>query len=166
MPAQAERAGDPCCRPHTTSCSCSTAKAKDPSSPRLCRPALTPRAFTQKRSRVGAASAAQRWQNRTPPAFATYGGRFVEAGFAATRRGTPVCVVRGPLKGLKGKLVRYRKRSYVVLIAASIGILVHVPKWYCHPLKADTGIPHQQEKKPETSHAEQKHPRKQPGAPQ
>lgn len=94
------------------------------------------------------------------------GTLFVEAGFAATRRGTPVCVVRGPLKGLKGKLVRYRKRSYVVLIAASIGILVHVPKWYCHPLKADTGIPHQQEKKPETSHAEQKHPRKQPGAPQ
>lgn len=94
------------------------------------------------------------------------GTLFVEAGFAATRRGTPVCVVRGPLKGLKGKLVRYRKRSYVVLIAASIGILVHVPKWYCHPLKADTGIPHQQEKKPETSHAEQKHHRKQPGAPQ
>lgn len=94
------------------------------------------------------------------------GTLFVEAGFAATRRGTPVCVVRGPLKGLKGKLVRYRKRSYVVLIAASIGILVHVPKWYCHSLKADTGIPHQQEKKPETSHAEQKHPRKQPGAPQ
>jgi len=94
------------------------------------------------------------------------GTLFVEAGFAATRRGTPVCVVRGPFKGLKGKLVRYRKRSYVVLIAASIGILVHVPKWYCHPLKADTGIPHQQEKKPETSHAEQKHPRKQPGAPQ
>ena len=92
------------------------------------------------------------------------GTLFVEAGFAATRRGTPVCVVRGPLKGLKGKLVRYRKRSYVVLIAASIGILVHVPKWYCHPLKADTGIPHQQEKKPETSHAEQKHPRTQPDA--
>lgn len=35
------------------------------------------------------------------------GTLFVEAGFAATRRGTPVCVVRGPLKGLKGKLVRY-----------------------------------------------------------
>lgn len=86
------------------------------------------------------------------------GTLFVEAGFAATRRGTPVCVVRGPLKGLKGKLVRYRKRSYVVLIAASIGILVHVPKWYCHPLKADTGIPHQQEKKPETSHAEKTPP--------
>lgn len=75
------------------------------------------------------------------------GTLFVEAGFAATRRGTPVCVVRGPLKGLKGKLVRYRKRSYVVLIAASIGVMVQVSKWRCHPSKTGTCIPHQQEKK-------------------
>lgn len=92
------------------------------------------------------------------------GTLFVEAGFAATRRGTPVCVVRGPLKGLKGKLVRYRKRSYVVLIAASIGVMVQVSKWRCHPSKTGTCIPHQQEKKTGDFSCRKKHPRTQPDA--
>lgn len=92
------------------------------------------------------------------------GTLFVEAGFAATRRGTPVCVVRGPLKGLKGKLVRYRKRSYVVLIAASIGVMVQVSKWRCHPSKTGTCIPHQQEKKTGDFSCREKHPRTQPDA--
>lgn len=68
----------------------------------------TSRVYT-KTDRVGAASAAQRRQNRTPPAFATYGGRFVEAGFPAAHGGTPICVVRSPLKGINGKLVRHRQ---------------------------------------------------------
>lgn len=92
------------------------------------------------------------------------GTLFVEAGFAATRRGTPVCVVRGPLKGLKGKLVRYRKRSYVALIAASIGVMVQVSKWRCHPSKTGTCIPHQQEKKTGDFSCRKKHPRTQPDA--
>lgn len=92
------------------------------------------------------------------------GTLFVEAGFAATRRETPVCVVRGPLKGLKGKLVRYRKRSYVVLIAASIGVMVQVSKWRCHPSKTGTCIPHQQEKKTGDFSCRKKHPRTQPDA--
>ena len=56
---------------------------------------------------------------------------FVDAGTAEARRGSRVKVVRGPFAGLEGRLVRYRNRSYVVLTVTSLGVLVHVPKWYC-----------------------------------
>ena len=56
---------------------------------------------------------------------------FVDAGTAEARRGSRVRVVRGPFAGLEGRLVRYRNRSYVVLTVTSLGVLVHVPKWYC-----------------------------------
>ena len=60
-------------------------------------------------------------------------GSFVEvdAETAEARRGSRVRVVRGPFAGLEGRLVRYRNRSYVVLTVTSLGVLVHVPKWYC-----------------------------------
>ena len=56
---------------------------------------------------------------------------FVDAETAEARRGSRVRVVRGPFAGLEGRLVRYRNRSYVVLTVTSLGVLVHVPKWYC-----------------------------------
>lgn len=59
---------------------------------------------------------------------------YVEQEIAEARIGEEVRVVRGQFKGLKGKLVRYKGRSYVVIILAGIGIMVHIPKWYCRKL--------------------------------
>ena len=62
------------------------------------------------------------------------GTLFVDKETAEERIGTEVRVVRGPFKGLCGKLVRYKKRSYVVILLASLGIMVHIPKWYCEKI--------------------------------
>ena len=67
------------------------------------------------------------------------GTLFVSADEARLRRGALVRVFRGPLKGLEGRLVRYRNRYYVVLVTASLGVMVHVPRWYCRPLCGDGG---------------------------
>ncbi len=64
---------------------------------------------------------------------------YVDTEFASARPGSPVRVVRGPFHGLEGRLVRYRNRSYVVLVVASLGVMVHVPKWYCRPLPFPPG---------------------------
>lgn len=61
---------------------------------------------------------------------------YVEADSPVARRGSLVRVVRGPFAGLEGRLVRYRKRSYVVLTLSALGVLVHVPKWYCRPMES------------------------------
>lgn len=62
------------------------------------------------------------------------GTRYVPADELPARRGVPVRVVRGPLAGVEGRLMRYQRRTYVVLLVASLGVLVHVPKWCCRPL--------------------------------
>lgn len=54
--------------------------------------------------------------------------------FAEARPGQPVRVVYGSFKGLTGKLVRYKNRSYVVVVLATVGVFVHIPKWYCEKL--------------------------------
>lgn len=54
--------------------------------------------------------------------------------FAEARPGQPVRVVHGSFKGLTGKLVRYKNRSYVVVVLATVGVFVHIPKWYCEKL--------------------------------
>ena len=42
--------------------------------------------------------------------------------------------MRGPFAGLEGKLTRYKGRYYVVVSLATVGVLVHIPKWYCEKL--------------------------------
>ena len=59
------------------------------------------------------------------------GTLYVEQEFAEAKVGEEVKVIRGQFKGLKGKLVRYKNRSYVVIVLAGIGVMVHIPKWYC-----------------------------------
>ena len=56
---------------------------------------------------------------------------FVDQEVAEARIGEEVRVVRGQFKGLKGKLVRYKNRSYVVIVLAGLGVMIHIPKWYC-----------------------------------
>lgn len=164
MPAQAERAGGPCCRPHTTSCSCSTAKAKDPSSPRLCRPALTPRAFTQKRTGVGAASCRAEMAEPHAASIRNLRGTVRRGRISGRTRRNARLRRPQPAQRHQWKVGKTQAGSYVVLIAASIGVMVQVSKWCCHPSKTGTCIPHQQEKKTGDFSCREKHPRTQPDA--
>ncbi|MEG1580537.1 MAG: UpxY family transcription antiterminator [Bacteroidaceae bacterium] len=59
------------------------------------------------------------------------GTLFVPNSIAEARIGSEVRVIRGNFKGLTGKLTRYKKRSYVVIQVATMGVLIHIPKWYC-----------------------------------
>lgn len=63
---------------------------------------------------------------------------YVEQEVADARVGEQVQVIRGQFKGLKGKLVRYKNRSYVVIVLAGLGVMVHIPKWYCRKLDTKT----------------------------
>ncbi len=62
------------------------------------------------------------------------GTLYTDRDFAEARPGQMVRVVHGTFKGLTGKLVRYKNRSYVVILLATLGVFVHIPKWYCEQL--------------------------------
>lgn len=62
------------------------------------------------------------------------GTLFVDVSLAETRPGSRVRVINGPFKGLEGKLSRYKGRSYVVVMVASLGVMVHIPRWYCEKI--------------------------------
>jgi len=66
---------------------------------------------------------------------------YVDQEVAEARIGEEVRVIRGQFKGLTGKLVRYKNRSYVVIVLAGIGVMVHIPKWYCKKINSDTSNP-------------------------
>lgn len=59
------------------------------------------------------------------------GTMYVDAATAEARPGQTVRVIHGNFKGLIGKLVRYKNRSYVVITVATLGVMIHIPKWYC-----------------------------------
>ena len=62
------------------------------------------------------------------------GTLYTDRDFAEARPGQSVRVVHGTFKGLEGKLVRYKNRFYVVILLATLGVFVHIPKWYCEKL--------------------------------
>ena len=70
------------------------------------------------------------------------------------------------IRNLRGTVRRGRisGRTRRNLIAVSIGVMVQVSKWRCHPSKTGTCIPHQQEKKTGDFSCREKHPRTQPDA--
>lgn len=45
--------------------------------------------------------------------------------------GTQVIVTHGPLKGIRGKLVRKNKKYYLVKTLAGLGVMVAVSRWCC-----------------------------------
>lgn len=69
-----------------------------------------------------------------------------------------------PAQRYQWKVGKTQAGSYVALIAVSIGVMVQVSKWRCHPSKTGTYIPHQQEKKTGDFSCREKHPRTQPDA--
>ena len=56
---------------------------------------------------------------------------YVDCAFAEARKGDKVKITRGTFKGVTGKLTRYKNRSYVIITIANLGVMIHVPKWYC-----------------------------------
>ena len=63
------------------------------------------------------------------------GTKYVTKDFADARPGKEIRVTRGTFKGLTGKLVQYKSGYFVVKTFAGIGIMLHIPKWYCEVLK-------------------------------
>ncbi len=62
------------------------------------------------------------------------GNLYMEAEQAEARPGKKVRVIRGPFAGLEGKLTQYKKKYYVVVTIASLGVLLHIPRWYCEKI--------------------------------
>ena len=62
------------------------------------------------------------------------GTLFVDTAMAEARPGQAVRVIRGPFAGLEGKLTQYKKSYYVVVTLATIGVMLHIPKWYCEKI--------------------------------
>lgn len=60
---------------------------------------------------------------------------YLDSAEADARPGSKVRVIHGPFTGLEGKLTRYKGRYYVVVSLATVGVLVHIPKWYCEKLE-------------------------------
>ena len=61
--------------------------------------------------------------------------QFVSEEQAKLKKGTPVIVTHGPLKGLKGKLVRTDRKYYLLKEIPGIGVMLKVTKWCCKPLE-------------------------------
>ncbi|MCH4156856.1 MAG: UpxY family transcription antiterminator [Muribaculaceae bacterium] len=59
------------------------------------------------------------------------GTLYVTSEFAEAKVGQEVIVTHGTFKGLRGKLVRYKNRYYVVKVLTTAGVMLHIPKWYC-----------------------------------
>lgn len=63
------------------------------------------------------------------------GTLYVDVAAAESRSGQKVRVIRGPFTGLEGKLTQYKKRYYVTIIVATLGVMLHIPKWYCQKIE-------------------------------
>lgn len=49
------------------------------------------------------------------------------------RKGTPIYVTHGPLKGLTGKLIRSQKHYFLLKEVHGIAVMVKVSRWCCKP---------------------------------
>lgn len=63
------------------------------------------------------------------------GTLYVTKDFAEARPGKDIRVIHGPFNGLTGKLVQYKSSYFVVKTFAGIGVMLHIPKWYCEVIK-------------------------------
>lgn len=53
---------------------------------------------------------------------------------ARLKRGQPVMVTHGPLRGMTGKLVRSQKRYFLLKEVPGIAVMIKVSRWCCQPL--------------------------------
>lgn len=61
--------------------------------------------------------------------------KFIGEQQAKLKKGQPVAVKYGPLKGLTGKLVRADKKYYLLKEVPGMGIMLKVTRWCCVPLE-------------------------------
>ncbi|MDY4037817.1 MAG: UpxY family transcription antiterminator [Prevotella sp.] len=52
----------------------------------------------------------------------------------ALKKGTPVIVEYGPLKGMTGKLVRASKKYYLLKQIPGVAVMLKVTRWCCKPI--------------------------------
>lgn len=98
-------------------------------------------------ARVYASPGSRRWCGIPPQEMAELravsdpgyeGTVYLPGGLPSASRGSRVRVVRGPFKGLEGQFLRYKNRYYVALSVPSLGVLVHIPRWYCRTVDPPT----------------------------
>ena len=63
------------------------------------------------------------------------GTLYVDAALADAKSGQRIRVIHGNFKGLEGKLVRHKGRYYVVVTLTTLGVMIHIPKWYCQTIE-------------------------------
>ena len=54
---------------------------------------------------------------------------------AKIKKGTPVFVKFGPMKGLTGKLVRSSKKYYLLKEVPGMAVMLKVSRWCCIPIE-------------------------------
>jgi transcription antitermination factor NusG len=63
------------------------------------------------------------------------GTQYVSQEEAETKIGKKIRIIRGQFRGIEGKLARYGAEYYVVKTLAGIGVLLHIPRWYCEEIQ-------------------------------
>jgi transcription antitermination factor NusG len=60
--------------------------------------------------------------------------KYLSEAQAKLKAGTPVLVTHGPLKGLRGKLVRSNKHYFLLKEVPGLAVMLKVTRWCCKPL--------------------------------
>lgn len=61
--------------------------------------------------------------------------RYVSGAEAEMKVGREVMIVQGAFKGIRGKLVRYGNDYFMVKTLVGVGVMIHISRWYCKPVK-------------------------------
>ena len=61
--------------------------------------------------------------------------RYVSKAEADMKVGREVMIIHGAFKGIRGKLVRYGNDYFMVKTLVGVGVMIHISRWYCKPVK-------------------------------
>ena len=61
--------------------------------------------------------------------------RYVSGAEAEMKVGREVMIIQGAFKGIRGKLVRYGNDYFMVKTLVGVGVMIHISRWYCKPVK-------------------------------
>lgn len=62
------------------------------------------------------------------------GKKIISTDEAKLKKGQPVMVTHGPLKGLRGRLVRASKKYYLLKEIPGVSVMLNVSRWCCEPI--------------------------------
>lgn len=63
------------------------------------------------------------------------GKKIISTDEAKLKKGQPVMVTHGPLKGLRGRLVRASKKYYLLKEIPGVSVMLNVSRWCCEPIE-------------------------------